>query len=76
MEVLIAVSVQRAVVLVVTTCRLIYLSSLFSTMKLELVGSTLYMVETELVASFKLLLLLWCVSVVCVVCGCVCVCIL
>ena len=50
-EVLIAVSLKIAVVLVVTTCRLIDITSCFSTMKLEVVGSYIFMVETEPVSS-------------------------
>ena len=47
-EVLRAVSVKRAVVLVVRPCRLC-----FSTMKSQVEGSSIFMVETELVASSK-----------------------
>jgi hypothetical protein len=54
-EFLIAVFVKRAVVLIVTQCRLIeiYLPS-FSTIKLEVVGPSIFMVETEVVASSKI----------------------
>ena len=45
-EFLRAMPVKRAVVLFVTPCRLS-----FSTMKLEVVGSSIFMVEAELVAS-------------------------
>jgi len=49
-----AVSVQRAVVLVVTPCRVTeFIIPSFSTMKLQMMGSSIFMVETELVASSK-----------------------
>ena len=50
-EVLIAVSLKMAVVFVVTTCRLIDITSCFSTMKLEVVRFYIFMVETEPVSS-------------------------
>jgi len=53
-EVLIAVSVKKAVVFVATPRRLIEIyHPFFSTMELEVVVSTIFMVATESVASSK-----------------------